>query len=307
MIESALLIALEYVAPAECPNQAQFWQSVGRSAPQVRLAAAEPPRRRYSVAVNASEKGFQGELREEGQPVPRMLAAADCRELVEALALMLALSTQPEALIQEPATASAESDLVAPYQAESPGREPSTVVVATANPQRERAATPASSGAGSKGTAAMLGGFVWFGAGPDPLLGVAATLEHGFGPVIVARVEARGATANTRANATFFGFVPQACASTWQPVATLTVCAGVVLGLLPIKSVEYSGPQSSAWVAPLLAARVAKSLAGDLAVELTLEAQHGFIERSYHVKRDDSEFKTSPVTALIMLAVGARF
>jgi hypothetical protein len=77
--------------------------------------------------------------------------------------------------------------------------------------------------------------------------------------------------------------------------------------MLPIKSVEYSGPQSSAWVAPLLAARVAKSLADDLAVELTLEAQHGFIERSYHVKQDDSEFKTSPVTALIMLAVGARF
>jgi hypothetical protein len=295
MMAPTLLVALEYAAPAACPSQEQFWASVAHAAPDLRRADAGELARRYRVVIEPSAAGFRGELTEQGKPAPRQLEAADCAELAEALALMLVLSTE-----QNPA----------PVQRAQPEAAATAPVVAVAAPARRELASPPEPELETLATEVALGGLVWWGAAPDPLLGIAAGLQHAFGAVIVARLEARAALASTRANASYVGLAPQVCARARWPAFGLAGCAGAAVGALQVKGVEQSAgaeAQSSAWVAALLGARASLSLVEPLLLELSVEGEHGFIERAYHVKSDDSEFATPPFSALFVLAAGARF
>jgi hypothetical protein len=298
MITPVLLIALEYDAPAECPRRERFWSSVLAAGPELRLTGAEDAARRYHVVVKVAANGFSGELRESDSPAPRALEAADCGELIEALALMLVLSTEqgaseghgaaPPAKRAAPQLA-AEARATAPFAHEHDGRE-----TARSAPREPDAAV-------------SLDALVWLGATPDNLLGLATGLQRGFGPVIVGRVEARLAFGSGRAEATFYGLAPQFCARQGWTAIELSACTGAAIGMLQMKGVEYSGPQSSGWLAPLLCFRAAALLGEVARVELGAEGQHGFIERDYEVKSDDSRFTTPPFSAVLTLGVGARY
>ena len=295
MMAPTLMVALEYAAPAPCPSQEQFWESVAYAAPDLRRADAGELARRYWVVIEPSAAGrFHGELTEQGKPAARELEAADCAELAEALALMLVLSTEQDPVPAQPAQPEAAT---------------TTPVVAVAAPARRDLVSPPEPELETPATEATLGGLVWWGAAPDALRGIAVGFQQAFGTAIVARLEARAALASTRANATYVGLAPQVCARARWPVFGLAGCAGAAVGALQMKGVEYSGPesQSSAWLAALLAARASLSLAEPLLLELSVEGEHGFIERAYHVKSDDSEFATPPFSALLTLAAGARF
>jgi hypothetical protein len=300
MMEAALLIALAYEAPAECPRQEQLWSRVARAAPELRLAQPHEALRSYRIVVAAAPSGFVGELREAARPAPRVLEAADCAELVEALALMLVLSTEQDAVA---------SSTAAPAPAPAPA-----LTLATASSPPSFGAEPADvhdtppRDAPSPSGAAFVGGLSWFGAAPDVLLGLTTGAERRFGPVIVGRLEARIAFGSERADATFYGLAPQFCARRGWSMLELSACAGVVAGVLDVKAVEYSGgAQSSGWLAPLLGVRVGALLGDTMVLEASAEGQHGFIERAYHVKSDDSEFATPPFSAVLTLALGARF
>lgn len=296
MIEAALLIALDYEAPAECPRRAQLWSRVASAAPQLRLAQPHEAFRSYRVVVAAAPSGFVGELREAARPAPRVLEAADCTELVEALALMLVLSTEQEAETVAPSTAASAPALATASSPRSFGAEPADADDA---PPRD---APSPSGA------AFVGGLSWFGAAPDVLMGLTTGAERRFGPVIVGRLEARIAFGSERADATFYGLAPQFCARRGWSLLELSACVGAVAGVLDVKAVEYSGgAQSSGWLAPLLGVRVGTLLGDTVVLEASAEGQHGFIERAYHVKSDDSEFATPPFSAVLTLALGARF
>jgi hypothetical protein len=295
MMTPALLVALEYAAPASCPGEEQFWQSVAHAAPELRRGDAGEAARRYRVVIAPTAAGFRGELTEQGQPAPRQLEAADCAELAEALALMLALSTEQE------------SSGPPPEKAEAPATSP---VVAGAVPAPPQLVSPPDPQPEALETEAAMGGLVWWGAAPAPLLGISVGLQRSFGAVIAARLEARAALASARASASYVGFAPQVCARAQWPAFVLAGCAGAAVGTLQVDGVEYSAgpePQSSGWVAALLGARATVSLAKPLLLELSLEGEHGFIQRAYHVKSDDSEFATPPFSALLVLAAGARF
>jgi hypothetical protein len=298
MIVPTLLIALEYDAPAECPRQERFWNSVLAAGPDLRLTVAEDAARRYHVVVKVASNGFSGELRESDRPAPRVLEAADCGELIEALALMLVLSTEqgaseglgsaPPANRAAPPPA-AEPRATARFAHEHDGGD-------TARPvQRE------------PDGAVSLDALVWLGAAPGNLLGLATGVERGFGPVIVGRIEARLAFGSGRAEATFYGLAPQLCARHGWRTIELSACTGAAIGMLQMKGVEYSGPQSSGWLAPLLGFRAAALLGEIVRLELGAEGQHGFIERDYEVKSDDSRFTTPPFSAVLTLGVGARY
>lgn len=298
MIETALLIALDYEAPAECPREEQLWSRISSAAPELRLAQPHEAFRSYRIVVAAAPSGFVGELREAARPAPRVLEAADCAELVEALALMVVLSTE-----QEAATIAAATAASAPAPARATSSSPSSFGAEPADahdtPPRD---APSPSGA------AFVGGLSWFGAAPDVLLGLTTGAERRFGPVIVGRLEARIAFGSERADATFYGLAPQFCARRGWSMLELSACAGVMAGVLDVKAVEYSGgAQSSGWLAPLLGVRVGALLGDTMVLEASAEAQHGFIERAYHVKSDDSEFATPPFSAVLTLALGARF
>lgn len=305
MIASILVVALEYAAPASCPDREHFWENVVHAAPDLRLVTAAEAGRRYRVTVQASPSGFRGELAEAGKPAPRLLEAADCAELVEALALMLVLSTE-----QGPAPA--ESVPARPAPAEPVLVGPASAEPVTALPPR---AQPPDSGGVPDGTPdtknseAMLGALIWAGAAPDPLLGITAGLQHSFGPVIIVRIEARAAQGSERVDATYVGLAPQACARAGWSRVVVAACSGAAVGTLQVKGVEYSGPerQSSAWLAATLGTRVSVSLAPPLFMELSAEGEHGFIERAYHLKRANAEWATPAFSALLTLGLGALF
>ena len=311
MIAGALLVALEYTAPAACPRQEQFWESVVHAAPDLERATEGAVARSYRVVIEPAPGSFRGELSELGQPAPRVLQAADCGELAEALALMLVLSTErePRAVAATPATAAAtlaEWPASTPVSASAAGPAPAPAPVARRPPLDSVA--PVEPPLATKNTAAMLGALVWLGAGPDPLLGIAVGIQHALGPVIVARVEARVALASARADATYVGLAPQVCARALALGVTGAACLGSAIGALQVKAVEYSGgKQSSAWLAPLLGVHADVSLAEPLLLELSIEGEHGFIERDYHIKSDDSQFTTPPFSLLSMVALGASF
>jgi hypothetical protein len=277
----------------------------------LRLVAAAAAARRYQVTVTSEGSGFRGELRDVGWPAPRTLEARDCGELVDALALMLALSSAREAAPEsEPAHAAPEAPAraappvvaaaVPPPPMTEPPRAPRSIPAeARERPPQKVDARP---------SAALMGALLWFGAVPDPLKGIVIAGEHAFAPTLIGRLEARIAFASQQADATFFGLAPQFCARTGWPELTISGCFGLAAGTLPVKGVEYSGgPQSSGWLAPLLGVKVATSLGEVVQLEAGAEAEHALLTRSYDVKASDDPFETPDFSALIMVAAGAKF
>jgi hypothetical protein len=91
--------SIEYQAAAGCPDRGAFLEAAARKAPQAKdgLAAAGP----FRIEVKATLAGYSGVLerraaRDAVAPAPRVLFAARCADVVEALALTLALSLVPE-------------------------------------------------------------------------------------------------------------------------------------------------------------------------------------------------------------------
>lgn len=92
---SAPDIALDYDAPAGCPDRAAY---LARLAVHGRGALADAPDRRFLVHIDARDGQFAGTVtvRADGE-TRRDLAAADCAALVDALALVTALALDPRA------------------------------------------------------------------------------------------------------------------------------------------------------------------------------------------------------------------
>lgn len=283
-------VSVVFAAPDECPRQDWFWARVAHASGRVRAAGARDAERSYEVGIVKTEAGFRGELREATKPSARTIDASQCPELVEALALMLAISADPEAELEQPG---------APPAAQQPARV-DVQADAPAQPALEGPEPP--SAARRAGT---LGTFLLIGAAADPLFGLAVGYDHPLSNTFAARVEARGAVVKLNAETRFAAVAPQLCAWFAPPVAELGVCAGVAVGLLDVEGVEYSGDQqSSVWLAPGLNARARTSPERPLFVELAAGIESGLIGRSYHVKSDNSNFSTPLVSAVVQLALG---
>jgi len=87
---------IEYQAAPGCPDRGAFLQAALRKVPGKKPAAPGP----LKVEVRATLAGYTGTLEKrpdrEGEPAaPRVLSAARCEDVVEALALTLALSLVP--------------------------------------------------------------------------------------------------------------------------------------------------------------------------------------------------------------------
>ena len=93
-------VALDYTAPPECPAAAGFLGEVAARTSIPRPARPDEPATTLTVVVKKITGGFKGTLEiraAEGSAAARQVAAADCEQVVSALALMTALAIDPNA------------------------------------------------------------------------------------------------------------------------------------------------------------------------------------------------------------------
>lgn len=101
-------VSLEYAAHPECPAEPAFISQVELRSPRVELVSPENAGWRMSVTILREGTGSRGWLRivdPAGQTSERSVAAASCAEVVSALALVAALTADPDATEQKTAPA----------------------------------------------------------------------------------------------------------------------------------------------------------------------------------------------------------
>lgn len=96
-------LRLEYRASATCDDEQQFFAALRARAPRARLARSNEPARVFSVEIEQGAHHTRARLiiREpNGQRTVRDLETKDCREAVDALALVAALAVDPQAVAE---------------------------------------------------------------------------------------------------------------------------------------------------------------------------------------------------------------
>jgi hypothetical protein len=114
-------ILLSYRASAGCPEVAEFQRSVQRRSSRIRFVDEGTHDRELSIALSVERNFTKGELRlleRDGRLRQRSVRFTTCAEAVEGLALITAVSLDPQALF-EPA-APADPAKAAPASAKSP-------------------------------------------------------------------------------------------------------------------------------------------------------------------------------------------
>lgn len=99
-LTDAVAIRINYEAPASCPNQDAFYDSVRARTDRVRKAQGNEPRVDVNVRVTRGDHGFHGEMREvvnQSETSARSVEGETCKEVTQALAFTVALSFDPEA------------------------------------------------------------------------------------------------------------------------------------------------------------------------------------------------------------------
>jgi hypothetical protein len=93
-------VHLAYDAPADCAARAVLEEAVAARAPAVQFTPPARSARVFAVVITRTDAGYQGSLAVDGAggTGSRELAAARCDDLVEALALVIALAIDPAAL-----------------------------------------------------------------------------------------------------------------------------------------------------------------------------------------------------------------
>jgi hypothetical protein len=141
--DSRVPVRLDFAGPAGCPTPGEFGRRVEERAPHMRRAADGERARAFRAIVRAGPGGAVGRLvlvEPDGRTSERSLEAGDCRQAMEALALITALAVERPA-DGEPAPP--ESARPAP---ETPPPVPAPSAPATASPPapaREASAPPA--------------------------------------------------------------------------------------------------------------------------------------------------------------------
>lgn len=91
--QAVVRVGLRYDAPTECPSRAELVRQVGLRTERVALVSGDDAQ----LSVHAEGQVFVGVLRSARGATPREVRADRCDEMVQALALVLALAYDPEA------------------------------------------------------------------------------------------------------------------------------------------------------------------------------------------------------------------
>src|SRR5262245_7584068 len=89
---------VDYRAPEACPDRAELTRRILERNQRLEESSEAPPAQRYRLVVLAEGAGFSGVLEQPETSAVREVSGADCEKVVDALALVIALSaTQAEA------------------------------------------------------------------------------------------------------------------------------------------------------------------------------------------------------------------
>jgi hypothetical protein len=135
-------VRLEFTGPVGCPTPDEFARRVEERAPHMRRAADGERARAFRAVVRAGPSGAVGRLvlvEPDGRTSERSLEAGDCRQAMEALALITALAVERPA-DAEPAPP--ESSRPAPETAPPAPAAPTPATASAPAPAHEASAAP---------------------------------------------------------------------------------------------------------------------------------------------------------------------
>jgi hypothetical protein len=279
-------VHLAYQAPAACADRAVLEEAVAARAPAVLFTAPAGSARTFAVVITETEAGYQGSLAVDGVggTGSRELAAARCDDLVEALALVIALAIDPAAL-SAPAPAPPPSRAEAPPPA-APSPWGGAVVV----------------GAGASG-----------GVIPSPSPALSAEvrlLRRGLGHAALALVAGSSDRSTDGGNATFRWLSGRGslCWQMLQGPIDADACAHLEVGGITAEGsgVARAYQATRTWLAP--GPHVAARWSGRL---LLVEAQAGvsvpILRDRYHFEPGMTVHRTWVATPWVLVGTGVHF
>lgn len=304
-------VLLDYAAPPVCPAANRFLAEVAARTSMTRPAQPNERAIKLRVVIKEVAGGDKGTLQFEsidGLTSVRQVSAADCEQVVSALALMTALAIDPNAST-EPVPKSAPPP---PKPAVPPPD------VTTPRAQVREALPP-------KGTSTrwrlQLGTALeaLSGVAPNPLwlLRPSAELGTSSGSRWSAAFRLSGAFAHTAvsepdgaAEYTLLSGRLEGCPRlrAWRGFE-LAPCLAVDAGRLQVAGVGLAPSNSvtPVWLAPGFVGRLAWEIVGVLVVEVSGEVLFPLVRDRFYVNADTTLYRTPPVSLGATAGLGVRF
>lgn len=300
---------LNYAAPPGCPGADRFLAEVAARTSVSRPAEPNERATRLTVIVKEVPGGDRGTLRlasPDGAVSARHVSAADCEQVVSALALMTALAIDPNAsTAPAPSVAKREPVAASPHGAKSAGEASPRPLGSVRFRWRFQV------GMGLEG----LGGVA-----PEPLLLVrpyaelgstgasrfssAFRLSAGFGRRVV-RESSGGA------EYTLLGGRIEGCPARWRASSAwqISPCLAVDAGRLEVVGVGITPAERVVppWIAPGALVRLQWELVDVLVVEVSGEALFPLQRNRFFVNSDATLYRTPVVAGGATAALGVRF
>jgi hypothetical protein len=298
---AAIPLRLQYSAPDGCPNADAFLAQVAVRAQHARAADAHEASATLRVVVKDVPGGSAGtlELVAPGATLAlREVSAADCAQVVAALALMTALAIEPNSATTVPAPA--------PPATASP-----VVAEASARDARARARWVLAVG----GLFEALGGVA-----PDPILLVrpfAQLVREDASPwsyalrLSLARAHAELANDEGSADVTWWAARLEACPMRGAPLRplALSACLPVEAGRLAAVGSGFADGQRVArpWLSLGAAGRIEWSVFEVLVIEAAGELFFPLVRDRFYVGPNATLHRAPAVAGGVSVGVGARF
>jgi hypothetical protein len=288
--DAPVAVWVDYRAPEDCPDRALLMSRIAERNARLDESSEAPPAQRYRVVIAPATSGYTGRLEQPETGAVREVSGVDCVRVVDALALVVALSATGDLDLEE---ATVELEETA---------EPATVPLAPAAGERidsSPSGTPAAIGFSRRGHAPWLvaaGATVLTGLGQNPFAGPVVGFDwaHDDGWLSL-RGSGRWAFEFSGAEgASTWQLVPELCF--WVPAGPLELsgCGGSAFG----RRIAGEAGSSSPWVAPLVSAGFRLPLGGSSYGELRAEVDFPLDQVT------ERDYATPPVTFGASLVVG---
>lgn len=303
--EDRVALQLRYDAPAACPTAKRFFAQLEARTPLARMAVADEPATALVIVIRTVAGGSTGtlELRApDGVTSTRDVSAAECEQVVTALALMTALAIDPNASV------SADSERA---QAAAP---------------TTHAAPPAAPGPPAQAAASRKSLRWEIGVALEALGGVATDLVLLVRPFVqlehdapwryavrvsAARAQATAETSAGAAQLTLWAGRLEACPLDLEPSAALGFwsCLALDAGQLQAQGTRVSPAEhvSRPWLAAGGIGRVEFRFLGVLAIELSGELFLPIVRDRFFVGAGTTVHRAPAVAGGAALGLGVRF
>lgn len=291
---------VDYRAPESCPDRAELLRRITERNARLEESSEAPPAQRYRVVIVADDRGFSGRLEQPETRAVREVSEGDCTKLVDALALVVALSateqqSEGEVGMEEGVEAtSGPSETTAPVAVPPAPEKP---------PNTDDPGGIAEIPLARRGHAPWLlaaGAVVLTGILREPLLGVGAGFDwaHDDGWLSL-RGTGRWAFAPWAADSgKSWQLVPELCF--WLPAGMFEAsgCGGSAFGRVGVGGANHT------WVAPLVSVGLRMPFWHEVVGELRGEADFPLERFELPASGNEPAFTTPPVTFGVSVMVG---